>query len=121
MPAMPSLPGMNMIPSLTGGAGGSAGPAGGTANNGLSLPWNTPFNFDDSGWVVNLHSNGASTTAGGNTGANQNTQTSDPRASSSDSGQAMSSGPVAALMAGGNTMPLILGALGVFLILTHRL
>jgi hypothetical protein len=114
---------MNMIPSLTGGAGGAAGPASGTANNGLSLPWNTPFNFDDSGWVVNLHSNGASTTAGGNTGANQNSQTSVPTASSSGSGGSMATGAAgqAAALLGGNSLPLILGAVGVFLLLSHKM
>ena len=65
----------------------------------------------------------ASTTAGGNTGANQTSQTSNPSASSSASGQNTATGsaaPVAAMF-GGNTLPLILGAVGVFLLLSHKL
>lgn len=105
--------------SLTGGAGGAAGPASGTANNGISMPLSTPFNFDDSGWVVNMGSPGASTTAGGNAGANATQQTANPVASgSTGTGQAAS---VAGLNLGGNTVPLMIAALGLFLVLSHKL
>lgn len=135
MPAFPGLP----IPSLTGGAGGSAGPANGTANNGLSLPMSSPTNIDGSGWVVNF-GNGNSTDAKGNSGANQTQQTATAHPSSSGSGStaqpyipaSLPGGyspqpggdmgdpgyydPLAFLSSG--SLPLILGAVGVLLILT---
>lgn len=102
--------------SLTGGAGGAAGPASGTANNGLSLPVSTPYDFDGSGWVVNMGSPGASTTAGGNAGANATQQTANPTASGGTGGAS-----AAGFNLGGNTVPLLLAALGLFLVLSHKL
>lgn len=63
MPAMPSL-------SLSAGGGTS----GSSSNAGVSVPINTPFNFDGSGWVINF-GDGNSTTATGNKDANASTQT----------------------------------------------
>lgn len=137
MAAMGMGMGGGMIPSLTGGAGGAAGPASGTANNGISLPLSTPTNIDGSGWVVNF-GNGNTSKSGGNTGANDTRQTSTPTASSLGSGGTMptnqgymlptagqlyqgaqdSGGPMPPM--GPNTTALVLGAVGLFLLLTRR-
>ncbi len=128
------------IPSLTGGAGGAAGPATGTSNNGISMPNSLPVNIDGSGWVINF-GNGNSSKAGGNTGANQTQQTATPNATSSGSGGNGTGGqpyipagmpgggavagdtgyydPLGGLLSG-SSLPLVLGALGVFLLLTHK-
>lgn len=115
---------MNPLDLALSGSGGASGPATGTANNGLSLPFSTPFNFDGSGWVVNMGSPGAVSTASGNTGANPTNQTANPTASSAGSGMAAGMG-TARINAGmpsfgAGSMPLILGAVGLFLVLSHR-
>jgi hypothetical protein len=61
------------IPSLTLSAGGG-GPSGATASNGIGTPISNPFNFDDSGWIVNF-GNGNNANATGNRDANQTAQT----------------------------------------------
>lgn len=131
---MPAIPGLSGFPSLT---GGTAGPANGTANNGLSMPLSTPTNIDGSGWVVNF-GNGNTTRASGNSGANDTHQTATPTASSMGSAGNMptaqgymlpiagqlyqgaqdSGGPMPPM--GPNTTALVLGAVGVFLLLTRR-
>jgi hypothetical protein len=107
--------------TLAGGAGGAAGGSSGTANNGLSLPMSTPFDFDSSGWVVNFDSPGAKTTATGNTGANQTTQTANPTASSSGSGIATGMASGLSALGGSNMAPLLIGAIGLYLVLSHKL
>lgn len=103
--------------------GGSAGGASGSAGTSLAMPMNTPFDFDSSGWVVNLQSPGATTTASGNTGANPNNQTATPVASAGAGVTPTANVPAANMAAtlGGNTMPLLLAAVGVFLVLSHKL
>lgn len=56
------------IPSLTGGAGGAA-QSGSQSYAGVSVPINTPFNFDNSGWNVNIKGQG-NQSAQGNSDAN---------------------------------------------------
>lgn len=60
-----TLPGMSPPISLSAGGGTS----GSSSNAGVSSNISTPFNFDNSGWVVNF-GNGNSASAGGNTDAN---------------------------------------------------
>lgn len=111
--------------SLTGGAGGAAGPASGTANNGLSIPISNPFNFDSSGWNVNFGQMGGATSSPG--AANGTNQTATPTASSSGSGA--SAGAYGGLAGTGGVnasapaslVPLLLGAVGLFLVLGHKL
>lgn len=62
------------IPSLNLSAGGG-GPSGATSNAGVSTPISNPFNFDHSGWVVQVNSDGNTVSATGNKDANQTTQT----------------------------------------------
>ena len=59
-------------PSFSAGGGG---PATAQSSSGVNSALSNPFNFDNSGWNVNLHSNGASLSAQGNSGANPTTQT----------------------------------------------
>jgi hypothetical protein len=59
------------LPPLNLSAGG--GPSGASANNGISTPFEFGFNFDNSGWVVNEHSSGTTTTSG-NKDANHQSQ-----------------------------------------------
>lgn len=61
------------IPNLSLSAGGG-GPSGATSNAGVTPQSTNPFTFDNSGWVVNLHSNGASIDAQGSTGAGNTAQ-----------------------------------------------
>jgi hypothetical protein len=56
-----------MAPPISLSAGG--GTSGSTSNAGVSSNVSTPFNFDNSGWVVNFGNNNG-TSAGGNTDAN---------------------------------------------------
>jgi hypothetical protein len=64
---------MVMPLSLSASAGGG-GPSGSSSNAGVQTPISTPFNFDGSGWVINL--GGSNTTnAGGNSDANRTDQT----------------------------------------------
>ena len=115
--------------SLTGGAGGAAGPAGGTANNGFSMPTSTPFNFDSSGWVVNFDSPGASTKASGSTAANATNQTATSTPTSTGSGVVGNPGGgavpvntgVSSVASSGSMLPIILAAVGAFLVLGHKL
>jgi hypothetical protein len=58
-------------PSISAGGGG---PSAATSTAGINSALSNPFNFDSSGWNVNLHSNGASLSAQGNTGANATEQ-----------------------------------------------
>lgn len=58
-------------PQLSAGGGG---PSNATSSAGINSALSNPFNFDHSGWNVNLHSNGASLSAQGNTGANATDQ-----------------------------------------------
>jgi len=119
--------------SLTGGAGGAAGPAAGTSNNGLAIPISNPFNFDSSGWNVNFGTMAGNTSAPG--AANGTNQTATPSASSAASGASGSTGTsggygvsgygtagINASMPGTSMMiPLLLGAVGLFLVLGHKL
>ena len=100
--------------SLTGGAGGAAGASSGTSNNGFADNFGTPFNFDNSGWVVNQGTNGTNTTAGGNTGANATKQAASATPSASSS---TGTGLMGAL--GNNAMPLLL-VVGLVLLLSHK-
>lgn len=63
---------MPSLPSLSLSAGG--GTSGSSSNAGVSVPVNTPFNFDSSGWVINF-GDGNSSSATGNRDANGTTQT----------------------------------------------
>jgi hypothetical protein len=56
--------------SLSGGGGTS----GSSSNAGVTSMFSTPFNFDSSGWVVNMGGSNT-TTASGNKDANQTAQT----------------------------------------------
>lgn len=62
------------LPTSLSLSAGGGGPSGATANNGISTPISNPFNFDDSGWIINF-GNGNSASATGNKDANQTTQT----------------------------------------------
>lgn len=53
---------------------GGGGPSSAQSSAGINTAQSNPFNFDNSGWVVNLNSNGASLTARGNDGANDTSQ-----------------------------------------------
>jgi hypothetical protein len=58
-------------PSISAGGGG---PSAATSTAGINSALSNPFNFDTSGWNVNLHSNGATLSAQGNSGANATDQ-----------------------------------------------
>jgi hypothetical protein len=58
-------------PSLSAGGGG---PSNAGSSAGVNSALSNPFNFDNSGWNVNIHSNGASLSARGNEGANDTSQ-----------------------------------------------
>lgn len=119
--------------ALTGGAGGAGGPAAGTSNNGLALPMSSPFNFDYSGFMVNFGTQGA-ITQGGQQGANATQQTAVPTATSNGSGAASAGGYGAPGVSGygtaginasmpsnGSMLPVLLFAVGAFLVLGHKL
>lgn len=86
---------------LSASAGGG-GPAASSSNAGVSVPINTPFNFDGSGWVINF-GDGNTAAATGNKDANQASQTP--------------SGGVAGLLAGlGLTPQMLLIAAAAYLV-----
>jgi hypothetical protein len=64
-----SMPGSMPI-SLSAGGGTS----GSSSNAGVSTPISNPFNFDDSGWIINF-GDGNSSSATGNKDANLTSQT----------------------------------------------
>ncbi|MBV6324365.1 hypothetical protein [Duganella violaceipulchra] len=61
-----------VMPNLSVSAGGG-GPSNATSSAGVNTSTNTPFNFDDSGWVINF-GDGNAVKAEGNSGANQAAQ-----------------------------------------------
>lgn len=63
---------MPMPMSLSASMGGAQ--SGSSSNAGISVPVVTPFNFDGSGWVVNMGGSNR-TNAGGNSDANGTQQT----------------------------------------------
>ncbi len=101
------MAGMPMMPlSLSAGGGG---PSGASANNGISSQLSNPFTFDNSGWIINQHSDAAALTASGSKDANA-TQQSQPA-------------PAAAAVAGllGGINPLYLaGAVALYLYMKRR-
>lgn len=108
------MPGpMPMDLKLTGGAGGAAGDSAGTSNNGMAFNFSTPFNFDNSGWVVNQHSTGNTNGAAGNRDANRSAQSASATPTASTSAGGLGA------MASGGMLPLLLAAAG-FLLLMRR-
>lgn len=93
-----SLPGLSSLPPMTFGGGG---PSDAYSRAEASTPLSVPFNFDDSGWNVNIKGQ-ATQSAQGNTGANAG---------------AAPSGVLGSLL-GANWMPYALG--GVVLLLLLR-
>lgn len=92
--------GGGMLPlSLSAGGGG---PSGASATNGISFPINIPFNFDHSGWNVNIKGE-ATQSATGNKDAN-GAQQSQPSI-------------LGSLMGGGNMLPLMIGGIGLLMFL----
>jgi hypothetical protein len=61
-----------VIPNLSLSAGGG-GPSNANSSAGVNVSTNSPFNFDDSGWVINF-GDGNTVKAEGNSGANQSSQ-----------------------------------------------
>jgi hypothetical protein len=61
-----------VMPNLSLSAGGG-GPSSASSSAGVNPSTNTPFNFDDSGWVINF-GDGNTVKAEGNSGANQSAQ-----------------------------------------------
>ncbi|MFA9273407.1 MAG: hypothetical protein ACEQSE_00915 [Candidatus Aquirickettsiella gammari] len=96
---------------LTGGAGGAAGDSAGTSNNGLAFNFSTPFNFDNSGWVVNMHAQGNTNSAQGNRDANMSTQSASATPTASTSAGGLGA------ISSGNMLPLILAAAGIFILM----
>jgi hypothetical protein len=104
------IPGLD---SLSVSAGGG-GPSTAGANNGISLPFSLPFNFDHSGFVVQSGSASGAITATGNKEANNTTQTASPNGGAS-SGSGLLAGSVAGL-----PIPLILLGLGAWFVLKSQ-
>jgi len=109
--------------------GGSAGPVNSNpqSTDAFSMPFSTPFNFDGSGWNVTLGSTGTSNTATGNKNANGTTQSANPTATATQTPNNTNTSAVprnTGYTAGGmqsGELPLIAGAIGLFLILSHAL
>ena len=87
------------LPNISAGGGG---PSGSSSNAGISTPITIPFNFDNSGWAVNIHGN-ATQSPTGNSGANATTQ--------------QPAGLLSSLMGGGVNPLLLVGGLAVLLLL----
>lgn len=98
---------------LTGGAGGAAGDSAGTSNNGMAFNFSTPFNFDNSGWVVNLHSQGNTNSAEGNRDANRSAQSASATPTASTSAGGLGA------MSSGSMLPLLVAAAGFLLLMRH--
>lgn len=94
-----------MVPSLSASAGGG-GPSASGSNAGVQTPNSNPFNFDGSGWVVNIHSDGNTATASGSKDANGTQQTGSP-------------GGAAGLLAGIDPLYLVIGGV-VFVLMMRR-
>lgn len=113
--------GMMMPLSLTGGAGGAAGPASGASNNGFADNFGTPFNFDNSGWITNLHSAGNTNGATGNTGANQASQAASATPTQiAPTNSAPTLGNTLMGSMGNNMLPMMLGGALILVLLIKR-
>lgn len=104
-----------MGPGVSGGLSASAGgggPSGSSSNAGILNPFNIPFNFDQSGWVINMKSAGSTLEASGSKDANRSTQdlTSD---------RGLGAGLMGAL-SNQDMMPWLLAAAGLLLILRRK-
>ncbi len=90
------------FPSFSAAGGG---PSGSSSNAGIQTPISNPFNFDNSGWVINQNSAGSTISATGNKDANQTQQTP------------AGGGSLASLFAGIDPVILIAGTAVVFLLM----
>lgn len=83
--------------SLSAGGGTSGASSAGQLANDLTMP----FNFDQSGWAINMHGNGVTQSPTGNTGANAIAQP----------------GVLGSLLGSGSMPLLLIGGAGLFLLL----